>query len=99
MVNEKLRVSLVLNRENFNLIASGEKKKEYRSLSDRNISLFIDDPESDEPSMKPVTEVMFFEGYSKNRKQILVSVIDTDVEEVEPDVYEIVIHLGDFLTN
>lgn len=95
-MNPQNTVSLILNTENFDLIASGEKKKEYRSLSDRNIALFVDDPDG-EADFKPIEFVLFYLGYRKDRKKMLVEVIDLDIEETKEWGPQIVISLGNIL--
>lgn len=91
-----LMVSLILSKVNFDLILSGKKKTEYRDLSDRNLSLFVDDPFGGNPQFKPIKQVRFFEGYRKDRRCMVLEVTDIDIECLDGcDV--IAVHLGDFL--
>lgn len=92
-----MQIQLIIKGEFFDQIASGAKTKEYRAMSDRNVSLFISGSETGNPEFKPIKTILFFLGYTKGRKSMVLEALDLDVEEVEPGYWEIVVTLGGIL--
>ena len=81
-----MRVSLIIKRQWFDEISAGRKKEEYRDISKRNASLLCYVGENDTfLGFKPITEIMFYNGYNKNRPSMLVECTGIKVETDKDD--------------
>lgn len=106
-MNNPNELYLILKKEFFNQILSGEKKEEYRTFSDFYIQkLCVVDKENFITDTKKFETVRFQLGYSKNAPQIVVECknvlidVDPEVKEDEDLTSEnsnFVIILGDIL--
>ena len=96
-----MRVSLIIKREPFDNIRNGTKTKEYRDISKRNASLLCYVGENDTfLGFKPITEIMLYNGYNKNRPSMLVECTGIAIETDKDDQgeYEIfVLSIGKVL--
>jgi hypothetical protein len=96
-----MRVSLIIKRQWFDEIRAGRKKKEYRDITKRNASLLCYVGENDTfLGFKPITEIMFYNGYNKNRPSMLVECTGIAIETDKDDQgeYEIfVLSIGKIL--
>lgn len=92
-----MQIQLIIKGAFFDQIAAGTKTKEYRAMSNRNLSLFFDGLKTEAPFFKPITSVLFWHGYEKGRRGMVVAVEDLDVEQAEDDFWDIVVSLGDIL--
>lgn len=70
------RIDLQIERKYFDQILSGEKKKEYRAISDYNIRLLCDCDIKDNLyyTRRDITHVRFVNGYKKDRAVMVVEV-------------------------
>jgi len=96
-----MRVSLIIKRQWFDEIRAGRKKKEYRDITKRNTSLLcVVGKEWQFLGFKPITEIMFYNGYNKNRPSMLVECTGIAIEAEKDDQgeYEIfVLSIGKIL--
>jgi len=89
---------LNLKKKWFDMILSGKKKEEYRSLSDYWKTRF------QKVRAECLKTITFSNGYSKDRRQMVVKIkyisIRCGIAEwgAEPDIVYFVSHLGDVLS-
>lgn len=102
----KDEVFLILTKEWFNKILSGEKKEEYRAYSDFYVSKFcdFDKKEKQITGIKKFKTVRFQLGYSKNAPQMVVAIKEfycegeaNENQVLIPEKSQFVIVLGDIL--
>lgn len=70
-----MKAKLVLSYRWFDMIASGEKKEEYREIKPTFVKAFS----------KPITQVEFYRGYQKNRQQMTVEVLEITKGTARPE--------------
>ena len=79
-------LKLVLKRKWFDMIASGEKKEEYRELTKYWQSRLWEYSRcSDACWAKEYDAVTFFLGYAKNRPSMTFRWLGTDIEQGKPE--------------
>jgi hypothetical protein len=96
-----MTLDLIIKREFFNEILSGEKKEEYRDCKDRLINqICICDENGIAEDIKPIESIRFFEGYRKDRRQMIVECRGVEIdtyEDCEEDYF--VFLLGDVISS
>ena len=93
-----MRVSLIIKRQWFDKIRAGIKKKEFRDITKRNASLFCVVGEDWQfLGFKPITEIMFYNGYHKNRPSMLVECTGVTIEADKEDAEIFVLGIGKVL--
>lgn len=95
-----MRANLIIKRHWFDEIRSGRKKKEFRGITERNASLFcFVDKDWQVLGFKPITEIMFYNGYHKNRPSMLVECTGIEIEPAPHDetVDVFVLSIGEVL--
>ena len=70
----KADLTLIIEKKFFDRILSGEKKEEYRSLSDYYINRFCVFKGEQFVDMKPIKTICFAVGYAKDRQTAIVAV-------------------------
>lgn len=76
-------LQLIIKREHFDNILSGDKKKEYREIrptTEKKYIRYSGDPEN--PDVEPIAydAIQFYVGYNKNRPSALVKVTSAEIE-------------------
>ena len=95
-----MRITLIIKRHWFDEIKSGKKKKEYRNLTERLAKQICTFDESKKMTgFKPITEIMLYNGYHKNRPSMLVECVGIEIEQdlFEPEFEVFVFLLGKVL--
>ena len=82
-------ITLIITQEFFNQIISGEKKEEYRSLSEYYISRFCNFKGDEFIGMKDYKSIILAVGYSKTRKWAQI-----EVKGIFIDTFETIIPEG-----
>ncbi|KAA0126468.1 ASCH domain-containing protein [Chryseobacterium sp. SN22] len=102
-MNERKELYLILTKEWFLKILSGEKKEEYRDFTDRYIKrLAVTDSKGDLIDVQKYDVIRFQLGYSKKQmivecRGILVEADNKDDEEFTTDNCNFVIELGEII--
>ncbi len=65
-------VDLIIKKEWFDKILSGEKKEEYRSISEFNVNRLCDKTKEGWSPRTDITHFRFFNGYKKDRPWLIV---------------------------
>jgi hypothetical protein len=78
---EKKILHLTLKKKWFDMIASGEKKEEYREIK----PFWITRLKFDLLTTKPFDYVIFRNGYSKNAPQIKCKMLGICIREAKPE--------------
>jgi hypothetical protein len=93
-----MQIDLQLKKEYLTDILSGKKIEEFRECTDANIKKFCElDGEGNAASIKPITQIRFFNGYATDRPMAIVEVkgltldpyegVDVDKAEEEDTVF------------
>lgn len=98
---------LTLKKKWFDMIASGEKKEEYREIKQYWYNRLCQDVAYEDcegyTNMRKYDQIIFKNGYSKDAPTITVECLDIEVKEGNPEwgaapgVEYFVIKLGDIL--
>ena len=76
-----MRLNLIIKKEWFLAIKSGDKTKEYRYVSERLTRQICNLDENGKfLSYKPITELMLYNGYRKDRPSMLVECVGIEKE-------------------
>lgn len=77
-------LDLIIKREYFNEILSGNKKEEYRDCKDRLVNkICVLDENGIATEIKKIDSIRFFEGYNKGRREMVVECLDVKVDTYE----------------
>ncbi|QQT43380.1 Uncharacterised protein [Sphingobacterium multivorum] len=80
---------LIIKEEYFNEILAGNKKEEYRSLSEHYFKMFSTKNEQGEYAhLKDIKEIILAVGYSANRKTMRIQLKDIYIVEFWNDIPE-----------
>ena len=87
-------LTLQIKREFLDQILSGEKKQEFREIRPKNAKKYVEQSEED---LKPVKydAIQFYNGYAKNRPEVLIQVKKSDVELFEDEDGELITYEED----
>jgi hypothetical protein len=79
-----MRINLILKRAPFDQIKAGTKKKEFRDVNDYYLQRFCTiDKYGEITSFKPIKEILFFNGYRKDRPEMIVECLGISVEKIQ----------------
>lgn len=71
-------LTLQIKREFLDQILSGEKKQEFREIRPKNAKKYVDQSEEDLTAVK-YDAIQFYNGYAKNRPEVLVKVEKSEI--------------------
>lgn len=87
-------LTLQIKREFLDQILSGEKKQEFREIRPKNAKKYIDQSEEDLTAVK-YDAIQFYNGYAKNRPEVLVKVEEAEVVLFEYENGELITYEED----